>query len=143
MDAFQIKELHTLEEMLPHYPLIKQLDPWLSPEKYEVRLKEMIPANYFQLAVFDGERCVGLSGIWIATKIYSSKYIEMDNVVVDEAYRSKGIGKLLVDATMALGKAKGCKTAMLDAYVENQSAHKFYFREGFVVKGFHFIKKIV
>lgn len=140
--SFELKELHTAEEMLACYALIQQLDPWLSVEKYEERLKAMIPNQYFQIAVFEGERCVGISGIWIGTKIYSSKYLEMDNVVVDEAYRSKGIGKLLVDAATAKAKAAGCRTMMLDAYVENHAAHKFYFREGFVVKGFHFIKKL-
>ena len=139
---YQIRELHTLEEMLSCYDLIKELYNWLSAEKYQLRLEAMIPNHYFQIAVFDGDQCVGLSGIWIGTKIYSSKYLEMDNVVVDEKYRSKGIGKLLVDAAEAKAKAEGCRTMMLDAYVENHAAHKFYFREGFVVKGFHFLKKL-
>lgn len=139
---YQLRELHTLSEMLLQYALIKQLDPWLSEEKYKQRLEAMLPNGYFQIGVFDGAICVGLTGIWIGTKIYSSKYLEMDNVVVEEAYRSKGIGKLLVDAAEAKAKAEGCRTMMLDAYVENHAAHKFYFREGFVAKGFHFIKKL-
>lgn len=140
---YQIKELNTFSEMAEHYELIRQLNPWLSQEKYEARLQAMIPlGNYCMLAVYDEQRCVGISGIWIATKIYSGKYIEMDNVVVDEAYRSKGIGKLLVDATLALAKKEGCRIAMLDAYIPNSAAHKFYERHGFEAKGYHFIKKI-
>ena len=31
---------------------------------------------------------------------------------------------------------------MLDAYVENFKAHKFYYREGFIARGFHYLKKL-
>ena len=68
--------------------------------------------------------------------------MEPDNVVVDEAYRSKGVGKLLMTWMYAEAKKLKCTTIILDAYVENGFGHKFYFREGFVIKGFHFLKKI-
>ncbi len=78
----------------------------------------------------------------INTKIYSGKYVELDNVVTDENYRGKEIGKLLCNYVLTIAKQNNCKTAMLDAYLENHQAHHFYEREGFVKKGFHFIKKL-
>lgn len=137
-----LKELSNIEEMLLHIELIKQLDPWLTPELYWEYLAQMIPNNYGQIAVFEADKCIGISGYWIGTKLYSGRYIEMDNVVVDESARSKGVGKLLVDAIVQKGKEHNCKLAMLDAYVDNKDAHRFYFREGFIIKGFHFIKKL-
>jgi GNAT superfamily N-acetyltransferase len=105
-------------------------------------LEEMLKNGYRMIGVFDGKKCIGISGFWIGTKLYSDKYLEPDNVVIDKNYRSKGIGKLLFDWLSAEAKLHGCKTIMLDAYLENIQGHKFYWREGFVARGFHFLKKL-
>lgn len=141
-NKYKLSELTSIEQMLDQHELIVQLNPKLDKEHYAELLKDMIPHNYHQLAVFEGDKCIGLSGYWIATKIYSGKYLEMDNVVVDESARSKGIGKLLVDAIIKIGKEQNCKVIMLDAYLENKGAHRFYEREGFTAKGYHFIRKL-
>lgn len=137
-----IKKMFSVEEMLPHYHLIKQLSPALTEEDYAAMLPQMVPNNYYQAAAYDGDTCVAVSGYWICTKLYSGKYIEIDNFVVSEAYRSKRVGKLLLDWILDEGRRNGCKTAMLDAYVENFKAHRFYYREGFIARGFHYLKPL-
>lgn len=139
---FQLSELGSLPEMLQHISIIQQLQPSLTLKEYKLFLPEMIRNGYGQVAIFDNGRCIGISGYWINTKLYSGKYLEMDNVVVDENYRSKGIGKLLCDWCIAKAKEKKCKKVMLDAYLENEKAHLFYEREGFMKKGYHFIKSL-
>ena len=138
---FSIKEL-SKAEMLLLLPLINQLSPDIRQKDYERMLEEMLKNGYRMIGVFDGKNCIGVSGFWIGTKLYSDKYLEADNVVIDKNYRSKGIGKLLMDWLEAEAKRKGCKILMLDAYVENFSGHKFYYREGFIARGFHFLKKL-
>ena len=105
-------------------------------------LRDMLRHGYRMAGAFAAKKCVGISGFWISTKIYSGKYVELDNVVIDKNYRSQGIGKQLCDWIVVEAKKLGCTTAMLDAYSENSSGHKFYFREGYILRGFHFIKKI-
>ena len=129
-------------EMLPHYALIRQLSPGVTVERYTFLLDDMLQHGYRMVAVFESETCVGISGIWVATKIYSGRYLEMDNVVVADTHRSKGIGKLLTDFIEKLALAEGCETIMLDAYLENEKAHAFYEREGFARRGYHFLKRI-
>lgn len=139
---YRLIEVLNLEEMLPHYDLLLQLNPNVGRKSYESMLKEMIPKGYGMVLVMAGDKCIGLSGYWINTMLWCGKYIEMDNVIIDKNYRSKGIGKLLLDWITEKGKKEGCKSIGLDAYVENKGAHKFYLREGFIIKGFHFIKEI-
>jgi GNAT superfamily N-acetyltransferase len=139
---YRFTELETLDEMLGQYELVIQLSPQITHEKYRLMLEDMLEHGYRMLAIYDGEKCVGISGFWISTKLYSGKYVELDNVVIDKDYRSKGVGKLLCDRVIEEGKKAGCETAMLDAYAENMSAHRFYFREGFIIRGFHFLKKL-
>ena len=75
-------ELSTIEEILAQLEVMKHLYPNLTVEKYESYLQEMIPHNYKQLAVFEDDVCVGLTGFWTAMKLSTGKYIEIDNFIV-------------------------------------------------------------
>ena len=139
---YTIKELTSVDEMLQYISVIRELGPNTTEEWYKQMLSEMLPLGYGQAAIFEENKCIGISGYWINTKLYSGKYLEMDNVVVLPEYRSKGIGKLLCDWCINKAKENNCKKVMLDAYLENEKAHKFYEREGFIKRGYHFIKSL-
>lgn len=139
---YSFRLLEQKELMLPLLPLIQQLNPNVGEERYAHLLDDMVAHGYRMLAVYEEAECIGLSGIWVATKLYSGRYLEMDNVVVAATHRSKGIGKLLCDEVEQLARREGCETIMLDAYLENEKAHAFYEREGFVRRGYHFLKKL-
>ncbi len=140
--TYKIVKLETIEEMVKMLPLIKELTPDVKEEDYKRMLLEMIPHNYYKVAVYHADILVAVSGYWLATKIYCGKYIEIDNFVVAKEHRSKNIGKILINWLLDEGKRSNCTTALLDAYVENFKAHKFYYREGFIARGFHYLKKL-
>ena len=135
-----IKELTTVEEMLANIEVMKYLYPTFTLEKYESYLIEMIPHNYKQVAVFENEICVAVSGFWSGTKLWSGKYIEIDNFIVHPEHRSKGLGKMMTDYVDVLAKETGCTMIVLDAFTGNFTAHRFYYNQGYVPKGFHFLK---
>ena len=135
-----LRELTTVEEMLGNIEVMRFLYPAFTVEKYESYLMEMIPHNYKQIAVFEGDVCVGLSGLWSGTKLWSGKYLEIDNFIVHPEHRKKGIGKMLTDYVDALAKETGCTMIVLDAFTGNYTAHRFYYNQGYVPKGFHFLK---
>lgn len=128
--------------MTEQISIIHELVPNLSELEYLKMLNEMLPNGYGQVAVFENEKCIAISGFWINTKLYSNKYLEMDNVIVHPQYRSKGVGKILCDWCEKKAIENNCKRLMLDAYLENEKAHAFYEREGFRKRGYHFIKEI-
>ncbi|MCL9809904.1 GNAT family N-acetyltransferase [Flavobacterium luminosum] len=138
----QLKELTTLEEMLAQLETIHYLYPKMTAEKYELYLRQMIPHNYKQLIVLDGEKVAGITGFWKGIKLWSGPYLEIDNFVVHPDYRGKGIGKLLTDYIDAKAHEFGSTMIVLDAYVENYTAHRFYYNQGFAPRGYHFIKTI-
>lgn len=105
-------------------------------------LDDMIAHGYRMVVAVENGQAVGVSGIWVTSKFYCGKYMELDNVVVAASHRSAGIGRMLTDFMTELAVQEGCVTMMLDAYLENEKAHTFYKREGFAPKGYHFIKKI-
>ncbi|MRX39328.1 GNAT family N-acetyltransferase [Flavobacterium sp. LC2016-23] len=136
----QIQELVTIPEMLLQIETMRFLYPNLSVEKYEAYLSEMVPHNYMQIGVFEGEICVGITGCWSATKLWTGKYLEIDNFVVNPSHRSKGIGKLLTDFIEQKAIALECSSIVLDAFTGNFGAHRFYYNQGYGPKGFHFVK---
>lgn len=141
-DVLQITEIQGLEDMARQYALVKCLNPDLGLPRYRQLLIQMLAKGYRMVGAFLGEECVGLSGFWTGTKLYSGKYLEIDNFVIDEARRSAGIGKRLLDWLEQEARRQACETIMLDAYTSNTRGHRFYFREGYIIKGFHFLKRI-
>lgn len=137
---FQIRELTAIGEMLEQIDTIRFLYPKISIEKYKSFLLEMVPHNYIQIGVFDGSVCLGITGCWSATKLWTGKYLEIDNFVVNPEHRSKGIGKLLTDYIDQKALDLGCSSIVLDAFTGNFGAHRFYYNQGYAPKGFHFVK---
>lgn len=135
-------ELTTIDEMLAQFEIMKYLYPKFTLEKYESYLKEMIPHNYTQIAVFDKEEILGITGCWSGIKLWSGKYLEVDNFIVHPNHRSKGIGKLLTDFVNKKAIDLGCTMIVLDAFTGNFTAHRFYYNQGYEPRGFHFIKMI-
>jgi len=137
-----LKELTTKQGMLSNIELMRFLYPTFTVEKYDAYLTEMIPHNYKQIAVFEQDVCVGISGLWSGTKLWSGKYMEIDNFIVHPDHRKKGVGKMMTDYVDAKAKETGCTMIVLDAFTENFTAHRFYYNQGYVPKGFHFLKII-
>jgi GNAT superfamily N-acetyltransferase len=138
----ETKVLTTLDEMLSQLEIIQQLYPEITFEKYQSYLQEMIPHNYQQLAIFEHDNCIGLTGFWTGIKLWSGKYIEIDNFIVHENHRRKGVGKIMTDYIANLAEQSNCNIVVLDAYTGNFKAHRFYYNQGYAPRGFHFVKTL-
>ena len=138
----EFQKISTAIDMLPHWSLIKQLTPELTQDRYSSMLAEMVKHNYFQVGVFEGGRCIAVSGYWIGYKLYCGKYLEIDNFVVDQAHRSQGVGEQVLQWLEEEARCEGCDLIMLDAYVENFKAHSFYNAHGFHARGHHYLKQL-
>lgn len=135
-----VRELTTVEEMLEQLPVMQELYPKLTHAYYREMLEQMLPHNYGQVAVFDGETCIGISGYWLGTKLWCGPYLELDNVIIVKAARGTGAGKLLSHYLDEKAQQQGCHIMTLDAYSNNFKAHRFYYNQGYAPRGFHFVK---
>lgn len=138
--TLQTREFTTIDEMLTQIDTIRFLYPKITLEKYKSFLSDMLPHNYTQIAVFENDVCLGITGCWSATKLWTGKYLEIDNFVVHPEHRSKGIGKILTDFIEQKAINLGCSSIVLDAFTGNFGAHRFYYNQGYAPKGFHFVK---
>ncbi|WP_396148262.1 GNAT family N-acetyltransferase [Flavobacterium sp.] len=136
----EIRILTQKAEMLAHLDIVKQLYPDFTVEKYGTLLDEMLKANYQQVIVTKNNKTIALTGIWIGTKLWSGKYIEIDSFVVDEDFRGQKIGDILIKEVHKIAEKEGANQIVLDAFTTNFTAGKFYINHGFQPKGFHFVK---
>lgn len=98
---------------------------------------------HYQIAgAFREGRLAGVCGAWIATKIWCGRYLEIDNLVVDPAVRSGGIGSALIRHFERIAAESACNLIVLDSYTSNHASHRLYHRLGFEIWGFHFIRPI-
>tara|TARA_R110002020_G_scaffold41067_11_gene121120 strand:+ start:3728 stop:4162 length:435 start_codon:yes stop_codon:yes gene_type:complete len=130
-------------EVFSIIPLLQKLGNYKVSEKLlKDRLQEMTQQNYECLGIFEEEKLIGTCGLWFQTRHYAGRSLEMDHVIIDDAYRSHGIGKMMVEYISDYAKKKSCNWIELNSYVHNFPSHKFFYNQGFVAKGYHFVKEL-
>lgn len=131
------------KEIFSIVPFLQKLGNNTVPESIiKERLREMTQQNYECLGVFDEQKLIGVCGLWFQTRHYAGRSVEMDHVIIDDNYRSHGIGKKMVAFVSDYAKKKSCNWVELNSYVYNFSSHKFFYNQGFVAKGYHFVKEL-
>ena len=123
-------------------PLLRALDDSFSAETLMGRLDEMLELGYLCVGVYDKDRLVGVSGLWILAKYYIGKHIEPDNVILLPEYQGRGIGRKLMAWIYDYGKSIGCRATELNCYISNEAGQKFWESEGFKAIGLHYQKKL-
>lgn len=124
--------------------LLYTLNPETPSSVIQERLQTILSdhSHYELIGAFSGDTLVGVAGAWSATKIWCGLYLEIDNLVVDPAHRSTGIGTLLIQRLEAIARDRDCRIMVLDSYAANYASHRLYHRLGFEIWSFHFIKPI-
>jgi len=98
--------------------------------------------NFKMVGAFLGDKLVGVSGYWILRMLYCGRYIQVSSFIVEEEKRGLGIGQKILKELQKIGRELGCEKIILDSFTENKKSHPLYFREGFHIRGFHFMKDL-
>lgn len=119
----------------------RQLRPDL-PRDYAGRLGVVFANGGRMVVAVEGE-AVRAVALWrLIENTYEGRRLYVDDLVTDEAQRSRGFGKILLDWLQAHAQQLGCDVITLDSGVQRAGAHKFYFREGMHIPSFCFRKVI-
>lgn len=113
--------------------LLPQLNAQLPVPTME-RLQALVadPAVTLLLAR-DGQEVVGTTTVIVYTTPFWIK-ARLDEVVVDEAARGKGVGAALVTAALDVAREKGAQVAELQSGVQREAANRLYPRMGFKLR---------
>ncbi|MEY2334996.1 GNAT family N-acetyltransferase [Acidithiobacillus ferrianus] len=130
------------DELAMILPLVQELNPGVPSDVLAQRLQDMTAQGYQCAAAFVDDCCIGVAGIWLGVRFWCGRYLDVDNVIVDSRYRGAGIGQQLMDWVERYAHQEGCEIMVLDAYVINHPAHRFYQRNSYQIVGYHFVKSL-
>jgi GNAT superfamily N-acetyltransferase len=134
-----VRTLTTDDDILAARRVMRQLRPQISETSYLETVRRMMKTDgYLQAAVFEGEAVVAVAGYRFMEMLFSGKTLYVDDLNTDEARRSRGHGKMLMDWLKREAKDRQCMQLQLDSGVQREQTHRFYFREGLTINSYHF-----
>ena len=135
----EIVELSPGDERLRAvYPTMRELRTHLDEEEFNRRYEINHPEGYHVVGAFDSDECRACAGYRLMNNLTSGYHMYVDDLVTAERWRSHGYGRLLNEYLIGLARERGC--VQLDSWTQRREAHRFYFREGYTIVGFHFIR---
>ena len=123
-------------------PVLRELRPHLTAASFTDVYREGHEQGLRFTAAYVDDRCVGVAGWRVMATTASGRKLYVDDLVTVEAQRSRGVGRALLDELVERARAAGCQVLDLDSGVQREHAHRFYRREGFAVRSFHFARPV-
>jgi GNAT superfamily N-acetyltransferase len=127
-----IVELRSEAERRAVLPILSELYPSLSEERYAALMAEMVADGYRQFAVrHETGEIVAVAGVAVHVNLYYGRHLYLYDLVVTEGARSKGYGELLLDHVEGVARREGCETTALACGLEREGALRLYERKGY------------
>ena len=101
--------------------------------------KQQINANGVKILATENGQTVGRAYLYLLKNdLHRELFGFMEDVFVEEAFRSRGIGGKLVEAVIAEAKSQGCYKLICTARLSKPEVHTFYEKFGFKKWGTEF-----
>ena len=124
-------------------PVLMELRPHLTPDSFAHVYRDGHPQGLRYTAVYDDDRCVAVAGWRLVATTVALRKLYVDDLVTDAGHRGRGVGAALLRELESRAREAGCRVLDLDSGADRADAHRFYFREGMVIRGLHFIRRLV
>ena len=98
--------------------------------------------NHLILALDDG-LAIGFLSLSVSFHLHhAGKVATIEELIVTENSRGKGVGKMLVSSAAEFAKEKECEIIELVSGFKRLQAHQFYEKIGFLKRGYSFEMKL-
>jgi len=120
------------------FPTMAQLRPHLAEAEFVARVRRMQAQGYQLAFVSDGGQVRAVAGFRLTENLSAGRFLYVDDLVTDAAYRSQGCGARLLDWLRDYAQAQECQLLKLDSGVQRADAHRFYFAQRMHIAAYHF-----
>jgi GNAT superfamily N-acetyltransferase len=135
--------LDTPDSLLPAFDVMRQLRPHLTDaHSFAAQVARQHVEGYHLLAAFDAGSIIGLAGYRTLTNLLYGRFVYVDDLVVDGRLQRGGVGAQLLDAVRQIAREAGCAQFVLDTGLHMPLAQRFYFRNGLLARGMHFVEPL-
>lgn len=135
--------IHRNSDLHAAFPLMQQLRPHLSdPAEFVRQIQRQFTAGYQLTACRKQDQWLGLIGFRISENLLYGKFLYVDDLIVSPECQHQGIGRLLIDHSRARAQQAHCHSLVLDTGLHMPYAQRFYFSQGLLAKGMHFVEQL-
>lgn len=101
--------------------------------------KEVSDISGIRIAIEEDGREVGRVRLYILKNdVHEAPFGFLEYVIIDEAYKGKGLGTILVKKVIELAKEEGCYKLICTSRLGKQEIHSWYEKLGFKKHGIEF-----
>jgi GNAT superfamily N-acetyltransferase len=138
------QHLESPDDWIRAFDVMKELRPHLTnPKAFCDQLRRQHEENYRLLAARSAEGTIlGLAGYRTQTNTLYGRFIYLDDLVVTSRLRCSGIGADLLNKVREIARQACCAHFVLDTGLHMPLAQRFYFRNGLLAKGMHFVEPL-
>jgi GNAT superfamily N-acetyltransferase len=142
--SITLRHLETPEAWKEAFDIMKQLRPHLTDAgAFCAQLRQQREEGYRLLASYDESGAMlGLAGYRTQTNLLYGRFVYVDDLVVSSDLQRSGIGARLLDAVRQVARDTQCRHFVLDTGLHMSLAQRFYYRNGLLAKGMHFVESL-
>jgi GNAT superfamily N-acetyltransferase len=141
--AMKLQELDNPLLRRAGFELMRELRPHLTDEAaFGEQIARQCAQGYRLLGAYLGERIVGLIGYRATENLLYGRFVYVDDLVIDTGERQRGLGAFLITAARNEATRLGCQHLVLDTGLHMALAQRFYFRQGLLARGMHFVQAL-
>lgn len=124
--------------------LVTQLGYPVGAQEMGDRLERLLARTDHVLFVAESSAgIVGLVGAYLVEALeFSGRYGRLTGMVVDENWRGRGIGRLLMEWMESWLREQGIRTLILTSGSQRKESHQFYRHLGYAETGLRFAKQL-
>ncbi len=138
-----IRHIENDADLAASFTVMRELRPHLTDTTaYVEQIKRQYAQGYRLLAAWRNDSIVGLAGYRSLESTIYSRFVYVDDLVVTSTLHRSGIGELLLQSTRQQAALLGCKNFVLDTGLHMALAQRFYFRQGLLARGMHFVEAL-
>jgi GNAT superfamily N-acetyltransferase len=119
----------------------RQLRPHLDTD-YASQMVRILASGAGMIIAVSGDRALGVAVFRVFENTHAGRRFYVDDLVTDTDARSTGVGAAMLRWLETEARAQGCGGVELESGSQRTRAHRFYFREGFLITGFGFKKAL-
>jgi len=144
MAKAEIRHIETDEDLDVSFPVMQELRPHLQdPAAYIVQVAHQRTQGYSMLAAWQDGAVIGLAGYRLQDNLLYDRFLYVDDLVVTKSRHRDGLGEQLLQAVRQEALALQCKHLVLDTGLHMALAQRFYFRQGLLARGMHFVEPLL
>lgn len=138
----EYRELTTTADLAKGFQVLRELRTHISFERFlELDNAARRADRYTVVGAFEAGQCIAVMGYRVLFDLVHGKHLYVDDLVVTERCRSKGVGAALLREAETVAQRMNCDGLRLCTGIENEAGKRFYEREGWELRSVAYKKK--